>query len=892
MPANKQENYRSGGGQFAPVKGGQFEPAETDFLHRRKVVNLDRRGLDTLSVLSNSLFILLQLIFSSVIFAQPDSSFYNRNSSDKIHKEGKQENRINWFSQVKNDSTLKNEELHRWNEFVKMETRFFSQNKSIPVAEWKSHGPVNQGGRMISYAFNPQYPDELWAGAATGGLWKTNNAGDDWQAMTDNVPSCAIGAIAIHPQDPNKMLIGTGEGYLLSSWFKYGIGVLKSYDAGLTWNLTSLNVADSLKFACLNLVWDPVQTNRVYLATTFGVYVSTDEGDTWTQTLVGTASSLIINPQFPSNIYASLQNYGTSIGGIYQSTDSGNTWQPMTNGLPGSNQIGFTCLSLCDSFPDVIYAAVSYPSSNVNIGKLQGLYKTIDGGTNWTLMPFQYDFYCYAPPYDDVCQGWYANVIKVSHIDPNLVYAAGIYTYRSVDGGNSWDYWDYSPQESPPYTHVDVHQIAIHPSLPSKLFMFGDGGVYKSNNGGWSWLLANNNLVTTQFYYAVSAASNGNVAIGGTQDNGIWVNKNLDTSSLWFQFTYGDGFACAIDPNNENRMYTTELFQKRMLSTDGGVTHESINVGITGSNFFVTPIAIHPSHPEILFSATDTEIYRSIDSGYTWNSVSYKNYIITFAFDKINPDIIYAANDPALSVGRIYRSSDGGLNWVQVPSPGNKITDLETDPFQEGVLYATRSRFSVGLQVWKSLDKGDSWINITGDLPSVPANCLVVDPFLQDCYYVGTDLGVHITMDGGISWTNFNQGLPITVVQDMHFQKSDTTLRAATHGRGFWSTKTLNYQPVIADGVGFITDFKIFPNPVSDQAIFTFSNENNCSLKITMFNSLGQFISGIYNDTPESGMHEIAWSRKNTNGNYLSSGVYFIMVTANGKANVYKLVLN
>ncbi|MFI5204965.1 MAG: WD40/YVTN/BNR-like repeat-containing protein, partial [Flavobacteriales bacterium] len=387
-----------------------------------------------------------------VLHAQPDSSFYHRNASDKIHQEGKQKKRMEWFSNVKKDSTIGNTEMHRWNEFTRMQERALNRQSATPAADWKCNGPTNQGGRMISYAINPLNYNEVWAGAATGGLWKSTNNGENWQAMTDNIPSCAIGAIAIHPQNPNIMLVGTGEGYLLATGFKYGIGVLKSIDAGLTWTLTNLNLPDSLQFACLNMEWDPVQTNRVYLATTYGVFVSTDAGDNWAMTLSGTASSLVINPQDPSKIYVALQDYGSSNGGIYRSSNSGNTWQLLTTGLPASSLIGFTCLTLCDSFPDVIYAGVSYPAAHANIGKLQGLYKTTDGGNTWTLMPFQYDFYCYAVPNDNICQGWYANVIKVSHTDPNIVYAAGIYTYRSTNGGNTWQYWDYSPQENPPYT--------------------------------------------------------------------------------------------------------------------------------------------------------------------------------------------------------------------------------------------------------------------------------------------------------------------------------------------------------------------------------------------------------------------------------------------------------
>ncbi|MFI5204643.1 MAG: T9SS type A sorting domain-containing protein, partial [Flavobacteriales bacterium] len=481
--------------------------------------------------------------------------------------------------------------------------------------------------------------------------------------------------------------------------------------------------------------------------------------------------------------------------------------------------------------------------------------------------------------------------IKVSHTDPNIVYAAGIYTYRSTNGGNTWQYWDYSPQENPPYTHPDVHQIAIDPLLSNRIYAFTDGGIYRTDNGGGTWYLKNNNLVTMQFYYAVSAETNENVAMGGTQDNGIWVNHHLDTSSTWFQYTYGDGFACAIDQTNENTMYGAELFQSRMRSTDGGYTYVTIDNGLTESNVFVIPLVIHPTNPAILFTATNTKIYKSIDSGFTWVPMVNISYIITFAFDKTNPDIMYAANDPAFSVSRLYRSLDGGITWAQVTVPGNKLSDIETDPFQTGVLYVTRARFTPGYQVWKSPDMGDNWINITGDLPAIPANCFVADPFTPNYFYVGTDLGAFMTSDGGTTWNSFNQGLPFTVVQDMHFQKSDTTLRTGTHGRGFWTTKLAHHVPAVIPGVGCVTEFHIAPNPVSSNAVISFSNEEGCDVRITVVNQLGQQVAEIYNGKPISGIQQITWSKNNQNGSNVAPGIYYFVVTTNGNATVHKVVV-
>ena len=812
--------------------------------------------------------------------------------SERIPEFDNYEKREDWFRQVRFDSTVQNPEIVRWNAFLQMQENLLRETDEIPVANWRSCGPVNQGGRMISHAFDPVNSDIIWAGAASGGLWKTINSGDSWEPMTDGIPSLAIGAIGINPQNNNEMLIGTGEGFLLAG-FLYGVGVLKSSDGGLTWQNTGLTFDQSLEFASLGIAWDSVETNYVYLATTFGIYRSTDSGENWELTLAGTGTSIVLNPQQPEIVFAALQEYGGNTGGIYRSTDHGANWELLINGLPATNEFGFTSMSICKDFPDVIVAGVANNIASGAVGTLQGIYKTSNGGDAWNLLPESIDFYCYPAPYDYLCQGWYDNIIKISPTDTNVIFAGGIYLYKSADGGITWDFSDDVPGIEG-YIHPDHHSFGFDPQNESRIFSFNDGGIYRTENSGTTWTQINNGLVTTQFYNIASARTNKNVVMGGTQDNGIWFNDANDVQQVWEQYTYGDGFQCAIDHTNENVMYATELFQGRMKSTNGGHSFHGINTGINENNSFIMPLIMHPVNNEILFTATDTKIYKTENSGEEWNDVDNISNIIFFCFDGIDPDIMYACTDPYFATSKIYISVDGGESWDRTDEPGNKITDIEADPNIAGTIYATRATYQNGSQVWKSIDYGETWENITGDLPAIPANTIAIDPRNSNYLYVGTDIGVFISTIGGETWTSFNDNLPTVIVKDLLYSVADTSLRAGTHGRGFWQTPAA--KMVVEDTIPAVENsipiaIGIYPNPFIGESTISFSIADYCDVQLSVVDQLGQTIKVLLDEVLPPGQYSVNWNSKNENGHDVAAGVYYIRWNYCGKGRSLKVVV-
>ncbi len=800
--------------------------------------------------------------------------------------------RQEWFARRKQYPEVNNTELARWNVYRKMQPSWIGSAKSF-TANWECLGPENQGGRMIAHAFDPFDSEVFWVGAASGGLWKTSDGGDTWNAMTDQIPNMAIGAVAIKPQDPNIMLIGTGEGYILSPWFQYGIGVLRSTDGGATWNPTNLSVDDSLAFACLGFAWDPINTNNVYLSTTFGIYVSTDAGVNWTNTLSGVGTSLVINKKFPSNVYASLQDYMGSTGGIYHSTDYGVNWQLLTNGTPASADIGFTCLSICDSFPNVLYAGISTPESHPTCGTMQGFYRTSDGGSSWQNINTGIDFYCYTPPFDSICQGWYGNVIQVTPDDSNEIFAGGIFLYRSTNGGTVWDFYDWAPLENPPWMHPDHHSFAISPHNSQLMYSLNDAGVFKSTNGGNTWTKKPNGLVTTQFYSISSSPVDPNLMIGGTQDNGVFYNTAINTTTNWVESFSGDGFTCIMDPLDPAVWYTSELFQGRLKTTDLGATYDTIENGINEPTAFLIPMIMDPTNNQVLFTSTDSKVYKTTNGGLLWTSMVNLPYMTVMAIDKINTNIIYTCTDPALSSSYMYRSTNGGTSWTAILSePGNKIIDIETDPMVASTLYICRGTYTPGQQIFKSIDLGDSWINITGDRPGIPVNAIAIDPFTTDHIYVATDLGVYLTTDGGSSWNAFNDNLPLVNVQDMHYHTGDSTLRIGTHGRGIWKTKTA-YSIAIGIDQQEIADFhfNVFPNPAISDVNISYHLTKTSSVQMKIYNSLGQEVIELINEKQTEGDHNFKWDRRNSAKQILPGGIYYVRMIVGGIAYGVKLLI-
>lgn len=771
-----------------------------------------------------------------------------------------------------------------WQEFVNIRQQTESRN-TLPVADWKSLGPNTMdslAGRMTCHAFNPLDSETLLSGSSSGGLWKTTDGGAHWFPLTDDLPSIRISAVAYNPQDTNHILIGTGFYQGNSFTIIPGIGILESFDGGETWLPNSLEFAFSQSVGMSRIVWDESDPTHIFAGSSNGVWVSNDMGQTWSNTLSGTISDLEIVQATPERLYAAVHS-----NGIYRSVNHGQDWTLLTNGLPSSSNIHRINIAVCDSAPDFALASIVNP----NTFGLTGLYKTSNGGDSWQLVPNPPSYLC-----NTNCLGWYVNMVEISPLDTNIIMLGGPRLYRTINGGQTWDWRDYYSNglgtDNIGLSFVDNWDAAFDPVNPGVVYIFNDGGVQKSIDNGFYWEKINEGLNTAQFYAIASSPQDTNLMLGGLQDHGLHYLDNSNGNINWKFWYIGDGCFVSFDPNNPIKAYGDNLFafHYRTNNVTGGLfSNINFNSGIVGGNsipfHFVT--VHHPTESNILYTANDSRIFKSIN-GTSWHTVANIPNVRKLAISPANPSTVYAATYTG-TLWTFHVSHDDGDSWSQTAnSPGWRVTDVEGDPSIHGTVYATRNSILAGTpHVYKSTDHGENWSAISNGLPDVPTWTITINPFNSNVLYVGTDLGVFVSEDGGESWNEYNDNLPPYYVMDMHYHPLDSTLRIGTLGRGVWKTKSI---PMIETAVSQLETevaiIDIFPNPFSISTNIKVELETAKEIRLSILNELGQEVKVLFSGKKTAGRHQFDWDRRNSIGRATSSGIYFVSL----KIGAYKMV--
>jgi photosystem II stability/assembly factor-like uncharacterized protein len=741
-------------------------------------------------------------------------------------------------------------------------------------------GSPSDSGRVTALAVDPTNADTVYLGAAEGGVWKTTNGGSHWTPLTDSQPSLAVGSIAIDPTNAQTIYVGTGEANFNGDGY-YGAGILKSTDGGNTWtqlggtyfgvcsagsDLASQNAGSYVG----GLAVDPGNNQVVLAAATdcpnqqYGIYRSPDGGNTWTTVLgapSGVASGTSVLFVGAGVAYAALGNIftGNAAGGVYKSTDDGQTWTAVNgtgaNVLPSGTAVGRISLAAAASNPLVLYAVVTSPTG------FTGIYTTVDGGNNWTLTT--------AP---NICttQCSYDIAIAVSPKNPNIVYAGGIYTYQtnttpgspttvigSIDGGNTWTLVGSSTATgSTSGVHTDVHALTFSADA-SHLYVGSDGGAWKTSSFGnpaqLLWNSINSNLATAQFYPGFAYDGNAD-AIAGAQDNGSQVRD--PASSNWSNVACGDGGFSAIDTTTTPyTFYTACTYSQGISATTTPFNVNSWMDVVTGINtmdpaLFIPPMVQDPSTPSTLYYGTN-QVYQTTNGGTSWASISPQplpgstGMVSAIAVAPSSSATIYAGTTDS----QVVVTTNGGTNWTNMSTglPPRYVSHISVNPTTPTTAYVTFSGFSgfgdtMG-HVFQTTNGGGTWTDISGNLPNIPVNDIVIDPLVPNALYVATDIGVFATTNGGTAWASFGTGLPNVVVHSLVLEPDTRKLAAATHGRSAWR---IDVGP--ASGLAAVTLAP--PNLLfAPQLINTASAPQVTTLTVTAVTPLA--ITSVTSDNPD-----------------------------------------
>jgi hypothetical protein len=671
-------------------------------------------------------------------------------------------------------------------------------------AQWTSEGPWSilqrtnyylsapqlDAGRVADVAIDPSNRNTVYAGSAGGGVWKTGDGGSTWAPLTDDQCSLNIGGIAVDPRNPDIVYAGTGE----LNDESFGCGMLRSVDGGRSWQLfgaAELGPDAGVYYSATGAVYvDPTTAGTtsstvLLVATTTGIFRSTDSGQSWSLSNTGWTVSLVASARDPNILFAGASTSTVSQGGLLRSADKGATWTllPLPSGLT-SDRIERVQLATSAAAPDQVWVAVgNYDGS---IGEFEGLWRWNDANGQWTKLVAA-GLRTDDPRGDIGKQTGYDLLITVDPTDANRIYLGGERLFRSTDGGASFS-------RIGAEVHVDWHAVRIDPTDHSRLVGASDGGVFISTDGGDSWVSRSAGLEITMFYPGVSISPNLNAyLVGGTQDNGVIESNGLPN---WDGLWSGDGGYTAFSAAGDVLWLEAQwngFAPGPGIARFGNGVIRSVNDGVDPSDraLYLPPLVMHPLISSTLYFGTQ-RLYRTTDE-YTWQQVSASSdltkgagAITRIAIARTDPDTIYVGT----SDGLVRLSVDGGVTFAAGGSglPDRFVNGLALDPADAAHLVAAVGGFGTP-HLWESHDAGMTWSAISGTggsaLPDVPANAITFVGSAS-AIAVGTDVGVWLSSDAGTSWQTAAGGLPNVEVNDLVYDKMNQRLVAATYGRGIW----------------------------------------------------------------------------------------------------------
>lgn len=690
---------------------------------------------------------------------------------------------------------------------------------------FRSVGPALTSGRVIDFAVNPDNFSEYYVAVASGGVWKTQNAGNTYHPIFDQQGSFSIGCIAIDPNNPHTVWVGTGENNSQRS-VAYGDGVYRSDDGGSSWTNMGLKKSEHIG----KILIDPRNSDVIYVAAQGplwgpggdrGLYKSTDGGKTWNVVLSISentgVSDIAFDPRNYDVIYATSyqrrRHTWTLINGgeesaIHKSANGGQTWQKLTNGLP-AGEVGRIGIAVSPVDPDYVYALVEAS------GKKGGTFRSTNRGASWTKMS----------DYNPTSPQYYQELF-CDPLNRDKIFSVDTYSRYSVDGGKTWTNLGLS------HRHVDDHALWINPKNPTHWLIGGDGGIYETWDEGKNWDYKEN-LPVTQFYrVSVDSTKPFYRIYGGTQDNNTigGPSRTMNSSGIsnfdWFITQGGDGFKTQVDPLDPSIVYSQS--QHGYLTRFNLQSGERVKIqpveNLKDAAFrwnWDSPLIISPHQPARLYFACNY-LFRSDDRGNSWTRISpdlsrqlnrdllpvmgkiqsvdavaknastsqYGN-IVSLSESPVKEGLLFVGTDDGL----IQVSANAGEEWRKIEKfkgvpEMTYVSCILASQHDANTVYAcfnNHKRADFKPYLLRSQDQGKTWESISSNLPeNFPVYSLVEDHITPGLLFVGGEFGVYVSLNDGQEWIRLKSGLPTISVKDMAIHKEENDLVLGTFGRGFY----------------------------------------------------------------------------------------------------------
>jgi photosystem II stability/assembly factor-like uncharacterized protein len=707
------------------------------------------------------------------------------------------------------------------------------------LGRWKFLGPGNIGGRTRVLVIDPADPKIMYTGGVSGGLWKSDTGGADWFPIGDDLANIAINSLVMHPTDRSTLYAGTGEGYFRevvrgTALPLRGDGIFVTHDAGETW--TRLPATDSEDFHFVNdLAISTHDPSRMYAATRTGVWRSHDSGATWSRVLstnvMGGCLDLASRGDTAGDyLFASCGTFEQATVYRAKNAEGDGAWEAVFS----EPNMGRTTLAIAPSDPSIVYALSASNEQGKFYQGLLGVFRSTQNGDagSWSARVRNDDptyasmmltnlisasgQLCNNGGSGNVTMGWYCNTIAVDPKDPNRVWTGGVDLFRSDDGGSTWgiaSYWWASQGEHGSFVHADQHAIVFHPQYDGAanrtVYFTNDGGIYRTDdshgptargnnamcdaqNSQMHFVPLNHSYGVTQFYHG-AVSPDGRTYIAGAQDNGTLMGTLGNGPNHWWTVVGGDGGYVAFDPNDPEIIYAEYQGANMYRSNNGGLSFKRIVSSIVGQEFlFITPYTLDPNFTRRLWLG-GRMMWRTNNRGEQWApaSTALPALVSAVAVQPGNSEVVLGGT----AGGHIVRtngatSATAQTQWEITRPREGFVSWIAFDPTNPDTVYATYAGFG-GHHVWRSLDAGRTWTPRDATLPDIPVHSLAVDPTRPNRLYLGTDLGVFVSLDRGESWVVENTGFANAVTETVVVAQGESgpAVYAFTHGRGAWKAE-------------------------------------------------------------------------------------------------------